>query len=163
MAWKGWNKCKSIHTWKVLQGLVPNPGLNEASENEYLGRRCHLPKITHGRQAIQSLKEQCCVGLICSIHCQNILETWRNALRRSSKWSWTTIFTHYQINRPLMCWPPGDRTWRAIQLHPTPGGQGASCEGPWEVLRRSIGNSTLILSYSDGKVRAKVDDYLNTK
>ena len=46
-----------IYTWKVLQGLVPNPGLKEAPENEYLGRRCHLPKINHGRQAIQTLKE----------------------------------------------------------------------------------------------------------
>ena len=46
-----------IYAWKILQGLVPNPGLKEAPENEYLGRRCHLPKINHGRQAIQTLKE----------------------------------------------------------------------------------------------------------
>ena len=47
-----------IYTWKVLQGFVPNPGIKEAMKNEYLGRRCELPKINHkARKAIQTLKE----------------------------------------------------------------------------------------------------------
>ena len=48
-----------LYAWKVLQGLVPNPGIKEASENEYLGRRIIIPKINHrSRQAIQTLKEE---------------------------------------------------------------------------------------------------------
>ena len=46
-----------IYTWKVLQGLVPNPGIVEAKANEYLGRRCCLPKLNHrSRMSIQTLK-----------------------------------------------------------------------------------------------------------
>ena len=37
---------------------MPNPGLKEAQDNEYLGRRCLIPKINHrSRKAIQTLKE----------------------------------------------------------------------------------------------------------
>ena len=47
----------NIHL-EVLQGLVPNPGLKEAQDNDYLERRCNLPKINHrSRKGIQTLKE----------------------------------------------------------------------------------------------------------
>ena len=46
-----------IYTWKVVQGLVPNPGIVEAKANEYLGRRCCLPKLNHRtRMSIPTLK-----------------------------------------------------------------------------------------------------------
>ena len=48
-----------LYSWKVLEGLVPNPGLKVAAENLKLGRRIKLPKINHkSRKAIQTLKEQ---------------------------------------------------------------------------------------------------------
>ena len=47
-----------IYTWKVLQGLVPNPGIVEAQENEYLGRRCQIPRLNHrSRMSTQTMKE----------------------------------------------------------------------------------------------------------
>ena len=47
-----------IYTWKVLQGLVPNPGIVEAQENEYLGRRCQIPKLNHkSKMSIRTMKE----------------------------------------------------------------------------------------------------------
>ena len=47
-----------IYTWKVLQGLVPSPGIVEAQENEYLGRRCQIPRLNHkSRMSIQTMKE----------------------------------------------------------------------------------------------------------
>ena len=47
-----------IYTWKVLQGLVPNPGVMEARENEYLGRRCQLPRLNKKtRMSVQTMKD----------------------------------------------------------------------------------------------------------
>ena len=49
---------RAIYVWKVLQGLVPNPGVFEARENEYLGRRCQLPQLKQKtRMSIQTMKE----------------------------------------------------------------------------------------------------------
>ena len=48
-----------LYAWKVMQGLVPNPGMKEAPENEYLGRRIQIPNINHkAREAIQTMKEE---------------------------------------------------------------------------------------------------------
>ena len=49
---------RGIYTWKVLQGLVPNPGVVESKENEYIGRRCQLSELNHrSRMSIQTLKD----------------------------------------------------------------------------------------------------------
>ena len=34
---------KVMYTWKVLQGLVPDPGVNKMPENENRGRMCRVP------------------------------------------------------------------------------------------------------------------------
>ena len=47
-----------IYTWKVLEGKVPNCGIN-ATINERLGRLCEIRKIAKtSSQKIQSLKEK---------------------------------------------------------------------------------------------------------
>ena len=45
-----------IYTWKILEGLVPNCGI-ESDTSMRRGRVCRVP-ITHGRQAVKSLREQ---------------------------------------------------------------------------------------------------------
>ena len=45
-----------IYTWKVLEGMVPNCGI-EHTYSERRGRECKIPDL-RGRQAIQSLRDQ---------------------------------------------------------------------------------------------------------
>ena len=45
-----------IYIWKILEGLVPNCGL-ESYTNERLGRLCILPKIKNCSRCIQTLRE----------------------------------------------------------------------------------------------------------
>ena len=47
---------KIIYTWKILEGLVPNCGI-ETETSMRRGRHCTVP-ITCGRQAVKSLREQ---------------------------------------------------------------------------------------------------------
>ena len=48
-----------LYSWKVLEGLVPNPGLKVAGENLKHGRRIEIPKLNHkARKAIQTIKEE---------------------------------------------------------------------------------------------------------
>ena len=48
-----------LYAWKVIEGLVPNPGMQKTPENEYLGRRIMMPRINHkARQAIRTIKEE---------------------------------------------------------------------------------------------------------
>ena len=48
-----------IYIWKILEGFVPNCGVELAAENERLGRRLKLPRLkSGGRQSIQTLREQ---------------------------------------------------------------------------------------------------------
>merc|ERR1719319_729650 len=47
-----------IAVWKIIQGLVPNCGVEGAPPNERLGRRCVVPPLLpQGRAAIQTLRE----------------------------------------------------------------------------------------------------------
>ena len=49
-----------IYVWKILEGYAPNCGLEIASENQRLGRKCKVPSlVTNGRKAIQTLREAC--------------------------------------------------------------------------------------------------------
>ena len=48
-----------IFVWKILQGIVPNCGVNLSEENERLGRKVSIPNLKrNGRKAIQTLREQ---------------------------------------------------------------------------------------------------------
>ena len=49
---------RAIYVWKVLQGLVPNHGVFEARENEYLGRRCQLPQLKQKNKNVNSDNER---------------------------------------------------------------------------------------------------------
>ena len=49
---------KIMYTWKVLEGLVPNCGI-EQSFSDRRGRECKIPPIkTNGNSRIQSLRDQ---------------------------------------------------------------------------------------------------------
>ena len=44
--------------WKVLEGFVPNCGVNLAQHNERLGRKVNIPGLKpNGRQAVQTMRE----------------------------------------------------------------------------------------------------------
>ena len=44
--------------WKVLEGFVPNCGVNLAQHNERLGRKVIIPGLKpNGRQAVQTIRE----------------------------------------------------------------------------------------------------------
>ena len=47
---------KIIYIWKVLEGKVPNCGI-ESYDNLRLGRLCSIPPITKGSTKIQTLRE----------------------------------------------------------------------------------------------------------
>ena len=48
-----------IYTWKILEGIAPNCGINVKLEGGRVGRKCHIPKIqTEARKGVQSLREQ---------------------------------------------------------------------------------------------------------
>ena len=48
-----------IYVWKILEGYVPNCGVELATDNERLGRRVKIPGLKRkGRQAVQTLREQ---------------------------------------------------------------------------------------------------------
>ena len=48
-----------IYIWKVLEGYVPNCGVQISQENVRLGRKCDIPKLAkNGRMAIQTLRDQ---------------------------------------------------------------------------------------------------------
>jgi hypothetical protein len=44
---------KILYVWKVLQGIVPNPGLQEMTGNENRGRRCVIP-FTRDKKRLES-------------------------------------------------------------------------------------------------------------
>ena len=47
-----------IYVWKIIEGHVPNCGIDLAQENARLGRKCQIPKLKpNGRRAIQTLRE----------------------------------------------------------------------------------------------------------
>ena len=45
-----------IYTWKVLEGKVPDCGL-QVEENLWLGRLCKLPPLKHCSARVQTLRE----------------------------------------------------------------------------------------------------------
>ena len=48
-----------LYVWKILEGVVPNCGVEICQENERLGRKCKVPKLArNGKRAIQTLREQ---------------------------------------------------------------------------------------------------------
>ena len=48
-----------IYVWKILEGYVPNCGVELATVNERLGRRVKIPDLKrNGRPAVQTLREQ---------------------------------------------------------------------------------------------------------
>ena len=48
-----------IYTWKILEGIAPNCGIDIKLEGERAVRKCHIPKIqTQARKGVQSLREQ---------------------------------------------------------------------------------------------------------
>ena len=48
-----------IYIWKILEGQVPNCGVELATLNVRLGRKCQIPALKkNGRQAVQTLREQ---------------------------------------------------------------------------------------------------------
>ena len=44
-----------MYTWKILEGLVPNCGIEEKNINERLGRMCQIKKLIGSKQ-IQKLR-----------------------------------------------------------------------------------------------------------
>ena len=47
-----------LYMWKVLEGFVPNCGVNLAQHNERLGRKVNIPGLKpNGRQAVQTMRE----------------------------------------------------------------------------------------------------------
>ena len=47
-----------IYVWKILEGLVPNCGVESTQDNTRLGRKVIIPSLSrNGRQAIQTLRE----------------------------------------------------------------------------------------------------------
>ena len=50
---------RAIFMWKILEGYVPNCGVDLATQNERLGRKIKIPSLKkNGRQAVQTLREQ---------------------------------------------------------------------------------------------------------
>ena len=48
-----------IYTWKILEGIAPNCGINVKLEGGRVGRKCQIPKIQiQARKGVQSLREQ---------------------------------------------------------------------------------------------------------
>ena len=48
-----------IYIWKIIEGCVPNCGVDLANENPRLGRRIKIPSLKkNGRKAVQTLREQ---------------------------------------------------------------------------------------------------------
>ena len=50
-----------IYTWKVLEGLVPNCGVDTVPgwQEDRQGRRCSIPSVnTRARAAVQTIREQ---------------------------------------------------------------------------------------------------------
>ena len=51
---------KIIYTWKILEGLVPNCGIQKIEsegQNEHHGRLCQIPKMKTKVQSIQTMRE----------------------------------------------------------------------------------------------------------
>ena len=47
-----------VYIWKILEGLVPNCGVECDKENARLGRKVKIPSLSkNGRQAVQTLRE----------------------------------------------------------------------------------------------------------
>ena len=47
-----------IYTWKVLEGLAPNGGINTSGDiSDRMGRKCVMPTLK-GRQKVKTLREQ---------------------------------------------------------------------------------------------------------
>ena len=50
---------RAIYMWKILEGYVPNCGVDLATQNERLGRKIKIPSLKkNGRHAVQTLREQ---------------------------------------------------------------------------------------------------------
>ena len=46
-----------IYTWKIMEGLTPNCGVNCSSTKERNGRTCKIPPVK-GRNSVQTLRNQ---------------------------------------------------------------------------------------------------------
>ena len=47
-----------LYMWIVLEGFVPNCGVNLAQHNERLGRKVNIPGLKpNGRQAVQTMRK----------------------------------------------------------------------------------------------------------
>ena len=47
-----------VYIWKILEGLVPNCGVECDKENARLGRKVKIPSLSkNGRQAVQTMRE----------------------------------------------------------------------------------------------------------
>ena len=46
-----------IYTWKIMEGLTPNCGVNWSSTTERNGRMCKIPPVK-GRNSVQTLRNQ---------------------------------------------------------------------------------------------------------
>ena len=47
-----------LYMWKVLEGIVPNCGVNTAPYNERLRKKVNIPGLKrNGRRAIQTMRE----------------------------------------------------------------------------------------------------------
>ena len=76
-----------LYTWKMLEGLVPNCGI-QARNSERLGRFCEIPPINgKSSQKMKSLKEKSfnTNGQCCSIQYQRISEIYQNVQWKISK------------------------------------------------------------------------------
>ena len=48
-----------LYMWKVLEGIVPNCGVDLAPHNERLGRKVNIPGLKrNGRRAVQTMREK---------------------------------------------------------------------------------------------------------
>ena len=57
-------KYRITYVWKIIEEIVPNPGIEIATENENKrqGRGCKIPQlILNGSQAIKTLRESSCL------------------------------------------------------------------------------------------------------
>ena len=48
-----------IYTWKILESLAPNCGIEQSYDNSRLGRKVKIPSLVrNGRRSVQTLREQ---------------------------------------------------------------------------------------------------------
>ena len=51
------DRCKIIYTWKILENLVPNCGIQKEPTNERKGRQCEVIKHRSKVQSVKTLRE----------------------------------------------------------------------------------------------------------